>query len=942
MRRILAVVVGLTLAVLAACSSDGASPPGGTPICRADKDCGSGVCDPFRGCVDCRASSQCAEGEECLGGACRLSQPCTGDEACPDGLRCDLGAQTCVDCLKPTDCAAGSACVSGACQPASDCTDAKGCRSGTVCDLARATCVQCLGSGDCRAGERCVDQSCRKSCESDGACGAGLRCDPLLGLCLECVTSSDCAENRHCSAGRCALDVCVAGAGSCEAAGQAVDLCNSTGDHVVPLYCGKGATCEGEPGQAACSDWICTPGMSRCNAAGVLETCAKDGLSVASLDCADANQVCIGAKCVDIVCEPGTLSCDAATNTLHTCSANGTMDSLTPCAVGQYCDAAAGTCRSQVCTPGTEACVGDQHGVCDELGSGYGSLKACRANQTCVNAACVPIVCTPATSYCGEDGNAYDCNGTGTIASLSAICEGPNEDSGAGGVGGEGGVDFQKHCEQHGNSAACYGDPCAKGQPYCAQNKVVTCNAQGTAPTGPGTDCGADAACVVTPTAHCEPKVCTPSTRSCDVDGNVRLCSADGTSWSSWDICGSGRYCDPVGAYCQYQTCTPNAASCNGTVAVTCKPDGSTWAAGGTDCALSNKVCDAGVCKAKICEPYAYFCKGGNVNYCGGQGTTSSVADTCDASEFCYEGYYYCLPDVCDAGQPVCVDSTHLATCKADGSGPNGGGTDCGANKACDAGKCKAQVCTPYSTFCQGGHVQLCDGLGLSFGQYAYCFAEQYCRTDSPTDASCQPKVCTAGSKGCNGESFGTCDALGSGYIDSPTNCAGSNKVCSLTGCAASAVDEMGDSSDYVFPSTSDLTGDVFLATTSRTLSKLELESRDALTGTSIHWALYSSASEAGPYFPEFDVITVGAAAGFQSSGTIAVPLTSGRYYLAAVQLSGFGYFPVYQSSTAGPAMSFAQPLGHFSDYAVGVLPASVSNVSPLAGGFHFRFTTVP
>jgi hypothetical protein len=38
--------------------------------------------------------------------------------------------------------------------------------------------------------------------------------------------------------------------------------------------------------------------------------------------------------------------------------------------------------------------------------------------------------------------------------------------------------------------------------------------------------------------------------------------------------------------------------------------------------------------------------------------------------------------------------------------------------------------------------------------------------------------------------------------------------------------------------------------------------------------------------------------------------------------------------------MSFAQPLGRFSIYAVGVLPTSVSNVTPLAGGFHFRFTT--
>ena len=137
--------------------------------------------------------------------------------------------------------------------------------------------------------------------------------------------------------------------------------------------------------------------------------------------------------------------------------------------------------------------------------------------------------------------------------------------------------------------------------------------------------------------------------------------------------------------------------------------------------------------------------------------------------------------------------------------------------------------------------------------------------------------------------------------------------------------------------------GDVFLATTSRTLTKLELESEGDLTGQSLHWAIYSSASKAGPYAPEFDVITPGGPAGFQSSGTISASLTAGRYYLVAIQLASSGYYYLYRSTALTPTMSFGQPVGWLSTYgSAGMLPLSVSNVSPVAGAFHFRFTTKP
>ncbi len=935
MRRILAVVVAFTLAVLAACSDDTAQSAGGAPVCLADRDCSGGVCDPFRGCVDCRVSSQCGAGQLCLGGSCRAPQSCEND-ACPDQLHCDSGSQTCVDCLSTVDCAAGSACLNGGCQPASVCHDVKGCRPGTVCDLARAACVECLGEGDCATGERCVDQRCSARCSGHGDCSDGLRCDPLLSLCVECVAASDCAQAQHCSGGRCLLDTCVAGAGSCDAMGQAVQMCNAAGDRVLPQYCGKHASCEGEAGAAACTDWVCKPGISSCNAEGKLETCGQDGLSIeATVDCAAANQVCIGSQCVDIVCEPDSVTCDAAANALHLCSANGTRDSVSFCAVGQYCDIDLKACKTQVCTPQAEACVDNVPSVCDALGSGYDPGKSCKANQACVDGGCLPLVCDPSEQYCGDDGNAYNCNATGTAAFQTAICESPDES----GAGGQSGNDYYQHCEKHGTSAACYSDPCTKGQTYCDQNQLKTCNAQGTGPVGVGQDCGADAVCQGYTPATCASKVCTPSTRFCDVAGNSVQCSADGTSSSLLEACIGGLYCDPSDAYCHHGTCTPSAAGCNGSIATTCKADGSSWVAGGTDCFLSSKVCEAGSCKAKICEPNQYFCKSGNPNLCNANGTAGTASDTCAADAYCSPGYWYCLADVCTGGQPVCADLTHLATCKADGSGPNGAGTACGANKTCDGGQCKAQVCTANSLFCNGGHVQACDGLGLSFTESQYCFADEYCKTTIPNVASCEPKVCASGTKGCNGESYGTCDALGSGYLVSPTLCTATSKLCSLTGCANSAVDVMGDQTTYNVASGSFMMGDVIYVRTTRKLTQIEVDSFSNMTGTSMHWAVYSSLAEGGPYSPAFDTITTGTAAGFQSSGVISTILTSGRYYVIGLR-AGSGMF-VYRNDGLTPDLSFADLLGTTQQYAdPGTLPPAFSSI-PQVGSWHMRVTTV-
>lgn len=938
MRRFLAVVVGFTLAALAACGSgDSKKAQNGAPVCHQDSECGSGVCDAFRGCVSCRSSSQCQAGERCLGGSCQAAQSCTKDSQCTTGAAfCDTASQTCVACKADGDCSAGSACVDGACQPQSTCSDVNGCRPGTVCDVQHGRCLECLADEDCSEGSSCVDAHCRTSCDAGGGCAAGLLCDTVLDLCLQCVASSDCRPSEHCSAGRCVLDSCVAGTGTCDASGTAVQLCSATGDRVVPLYCDKSASCTGESGKAVCSNWLCTPGMSRCNDQGQLEVCAADGLSVAETkDCGDS-QVCQGTQCVDVVCDVGTARCDA-NNVLHVCSADGTSESAQVCASNQYCDAESKSCPEKVCLPGVVYCMGDKHGLCDAKGSGYESVTACAVTEACVGGNCVTKTCDPQGSFCAADGNVHVCEATGTTGALIQTCENPLEQDGAGGADNN---DYFSHCEKQGNTASCVADPCSKGHKYCDSNRLKTCRDDGTGPVDDGTDCGIDV-CVndYESPAHCAKAVCTPSARFCNESGNVSACSADGTSFYDWQICGDGFYCNVADALCEQQQCEPGKAGCNGSVAATCAADGSGWLAGGTDCGATSKICDAGVCKPKVCEPYNYFCGGGNINHCNELGTASTVYETCLASEYCNEDWLNCFPDQCTGGKPVCVDSTHVATCKADGSGPNGAGTACGANKVCDAGTCKDLVCQPETTFCAGGHVQICDSSGLGYGQQTYCFADEFCKTIDSTSATCAKKVCTPGAKGCSGESYGTCDSVGSGYTESPTNCTATGKLCSPSGCATSAVDVIGDQATYAFSSGSNFMGDVLYVRTDRKLTQIELDSFSDLSGQSLHWAVYSSLTEGGPYAPVFDSFAPGTTAGFQSSGAISVTLSSGRYYVIGMRAQS-GLF-IYRNDGLTAPLSFANPLGTLAQYAdPGMLPATFS-ASTQSGSWHVRLTTV-
>ena len=94
--------------------------------------------------------------------------------------------------------------------------------------------------------------------------------------------------------------------------------------------------------------------------------------------------------------------------------------------------------------------------------------------------------------------------------------------------------------------------------------------------------------------------MCTANTYFC-LTGDVHRCAANGLSSTLFDDCTASEYCAENDSSCNFQVCTPNAGVCNLNVATTCKPDGSGYQPGGTNCTLTGQLCAQGVCQTPIC-----------------------------------------------------------------------------------------------------------------------------------------------------------------------------------------------------------------------------------------------------------------------------------------------------------------------------------------------------
>jgi hypothetical protein len=86
--------------------------------------------------------------------------------------------------------------------------------------------------------------------------------------------------------------------------------------------------------------------------------------------------VCRAACDSDKDCTPNGMLCNLAVGVCAQCSEQR------PCASGNICDAF-GACRFPFCLPGESRCVGNGLAACKADGTGFGTVKACSASQTC-------------------------------------------------------------------------------------------------------------------------------------------------------------------------------------------------------------------------------------------------------------------------------------------------------------------------------------------------------------------------------------------------------------------------------------------------------------------------------------------------------------------------------------------------------------------------------
>jgi hypothetical protein len=227
--------------------------------------------------------------------------------------------------------------------------------------------------------------------------------------------------------------------------------------------------------------------------------------------------------------------------------------------------------------------------------------------------------------------------------------------------------------------------------------------------------------------------------------------------------------------------CQAGSRRCDGLNIKVCNDDGSAETIEKT--CLPSQSCADGECTGTACVPNTKFCKGGAIWKCDGTGDGSTLSQQCAAGLFCREddeGGATCSTKACTPGEAVCNEDL-ATTCKADGSGPTPGGTDCAATKqSCYRGSCKDVACTNGMRVCQHDDVYLCSDNGTGMTLLADCQANEVC--DGMLGA-CRGKVCDPGKLSCDGSRVVACNEWGSGYKEGGDDCAAAGAVCVSGAC---------------------------------------------------------------------------------------------------------------------------------------------------------------
>ena len=416
-------------------------------------------------------------------------------------------------------------------------------------------------------------------------------------------------------------------------------------------------------------------------------------LSGKCVDCRTASDCgldkeCTVGVCKDVTCVPNSTFC--RNGSVSTCSADGSTSTPSQhCTTDQFCLEKDHTamCSATACSPGDSLCAGNVATSCLMDGSGPkpGGTNCSASKQSCYSGMCRDQVCTPGKRLC-DNGGLYLCSDAGTSRALLSSC-------------GSGQV-----CDA--DAGACLPKTCDPGKLSCDSTRVVTCNSVGSGWNQSGPDCASSGS--ICSAGACLPTICSPRQTFCK-DNKILGCSEDGTSSSVFQDCTLGGYlCTSMYGYpqCRPQTCVPNTLGCNENVLTTCNADGSGWAAGGTDCTLTNMSCMGTKCVPMVCAPGMLFCASGNVQQCDGLGLTFYQSQYCASGTACAAvtgGSAECDPTPCAADTDGCV-AEKFGHCAQDGMSVGGTVTDCGgASKVCTPQGCAASAVTTLSTANQVG-----------------------------------------------------------------------------------------------------------------------------------------------------------------------------------------------------------------------------------------------
>ena len=363
--------------------------------------CGDDVCsggeDEHNCPRDCAA--RCGDGI-CSGGETALSCPIDCATACGDGFcRGDETPENCPeDCMftigdgicspgedpynSPEDCL-DVACGDGFCQPwenplrcPEDCCGPKACELG--------------------AGSFCMDANTLGTCAAGGAHGcpqAVIQSHCPLG----CVRDGEASRCRSCGELRSLPgDLCSPGAAPECAGPWATAHCEQVPGHPTcharsTIHCPPGTICM-DGACAACRDDTCTPGATRCNTRGQVETCVRSsGCTLWSLsqDCGPARGCHVIAgeapRCVSCCRLIGARTC-AGDHALQVCKLTPGSDPTCgawvhdlPCHSGSVCSPVPGS--DSLCLPccqaGDARCVEGDEGPYRELCRALSSDPAC-------------------------------------------------------------------------------------------------------------------------------------------------------------------------------------------------------------------------------------------------------------------------------------------------------------------------------------------------------------------------------------------------------------------------------------------------------------------------------------------------------------------------------------------------------------------------------------